>query len=111
MYHSIIILIDRLVHNRTNSTNDVGGEPDLDELIERHGGPAPRYVAYPSPSLWRDPPHRVNMSGACEPSSRKPNQSPCTSMCRFVSAFAIFAVATQRFDDICRHMGTTTCPM
>ncbi len=56
MYHSIIILIDRLVHNRTNSTNDVGGEPDLDELIERHGGPAPRYVAYPSPSLWRDPP-------------------------------------------------------
>jgi len=32
-------------------------EPNnLDEIIERHGGPAPRYVAYPSPNFWKDTP-------------------------------------------------------
>ena len=29
---------------------------DLDEILKKHGHPAPRYVAYPSPNLWKDSP-------------------------------------------------------
>ena len=28
----------------------------LNEILKRHGGPAPRYVAYPSPNVWKDSP-------------------------------------------------------
>ncbi|MBT3636149.1 MAG: oxygen-independent coproporphyrinogen III oxidase [Opitutae bacterium] len=30
--------------------------PEREGILARHGGPAPRYVAYPSPNLWTSPP-------------------------------------------------------